>query len=52
LTNDPKLAAITKRIQSELCTEDASTLREHDQVRATVQKSADEIVAAVSGLFG
>jgi len=52
LTNDPRLDAIAKRIKNELCTEDAADLREHDQARAAVAKSADEIVAAVSGLFG
>lgn len=52
LTNDPQLTAITERIKAELCVEDAADLREHDDVRASVQKSADEIVAAVSGLFG
>ena len=51
LTNDPRLTAITERIQRELCAEDADYLRENDQVRATVKKSADEIVEAVSGLF-
>ena len=33
----------TKRIQRELCDEDAKTLRENDDVRASVQQSADEI---------
>jgi hypothetical protein len=51
LTNDPQLAAITERIQRELCAEDADYLRENDQVRAAVKQSADEIVEAVSGLF-
>ena len=52
LTEDPNLDAITTRIQKELCAEDAKELRENDVVRAGVQKSADEIVAAVSHLFG
>lgn len=52
LTNDPRLDAIAARIKSELCVEDAKDLREHDEARAAVAKSADEIVAAVSGLFG
>jgi len=52
LTNDPKLAEITKRIKAELCVEDAQTLRDNEKVRANVQQSADEIVKAVSGIFG
>ena len=52
LTDDPRLTAITERIQRELCVEDAKDLRQHDDVRAEVKKSADEIVAAVEGLFG
>jgi hypothetical protein len=52
LTNDPRLDAIAARIKNELCVEDAKDLREHDEARAAVAKSADEIVAAVSGLFG
>ena len=51
LTNDPRLTVITERIERELCAEDADYLRENDQVRAEVKKSADEIVEAVSGLF-
>jgi hypothetical protein len=51
LTDDPKLQKITKRIASELCAEDAATLRANDDVRKSVQKSADEIVAAVGGMF-
>jgi len=47
LTGDPKLAEITKRLQSELCIEDAKTLRDSDEVRASVQKSAEEILAEV-----
>jgi len=52
LTDDPKLTAITDRIKKELCGEDAASLRKNDAARATVQKSADEIVAAVSSLLG
>ena len=47
LTNDPKLTAITKRMAKELCTEDAQALRDNDDAREAVAKSADEIVAAV-----
>jgi hypothetical protein len=52
LVGDAKLDEIAKRIKAELCTEDAKSLRENDGAREAVQKSADEIVAAVSGLFG
>jgi hypothetical protein len=52
LTGDNKLTAITDRIVKELCAEEADVLRENDAVRKTVRKSADEIVAAVSALFG
>lgn len=52
LTNDPKLAGVIERIQHELCGEDAKSLRENDGARAAVAKSAEEIVAAVSDLFG
>lgn len=52
LTGDKKLTAITNRIAKELCVEEAATLREDDNIRAGVQKSADDIVAAVSALFG
>ncbi len=52
LTGDARLDEITARIKSELCVEDAKDLRENDDVREAVQKSADEIVAAVQGIFG
>jgi hypothetical protein len=52
LTEDPKLTAITKRIAKELCAEDAADLRKNDEARASVAKSADDIVAEVSKLFG
>jgi len=48
LTDDPKLNSITRRIKKELCAEDASELRTNDVARESVQKSADEIVKAVS----
>jgi len=47
LTNDPRLDAISKRIVHELCAEDAQALRENDDAREAVAKSADEIVAEV-----
>ena len=52
LTNDARLAAITDRIKAELCVEEAQDLRDNEDVRESVQKSADEIVEAVKGLFG
>jgi hypothetical protein len=47
LTDDPRLAEISKRIATELCAEDAKDLRKNDGAREAVAKSADEIVAAV-----
>ena len=52
LTNDPALTALTTRIKAELCVEDAKTLREHDTVRESVAKSADDILREVEGLLG
>jgi len=51
LTDDPKLTAITKRIQQELCAEEPDVLREEKDVRASVQASAEEIVKEVSKFF-
>lgn len=47
LTNDPKLTKIINRIQKELCAEDADVLRTNEEVRETVQQSAEEILAQV-----
>ena len=52
LTNDPNLDSLGKRIQRELCVEDAQTLRENDAARETVAKSADDILKDVSSLLG
>jgi len=52
LTNDPALDQLGKRIQRELCAEDAETLRKNDTARETVQKSADDILKDVSALLG
>jgi len=52
LTNDPRLTALTDRIQRELCTEDAKTLRENGNARETVAKSADDILRDVESLLG
>lgn len=51
LTNDPKLTRLTKRIVKELCAEDASVLRKDDDVRKSVAKSADDILADVRTLL-
>jgi hypothetical protein len=48
LQDDPALTAITERIKHELCAEEAPVLRNNDDVRAVVQKSAEEILADVS----
>lgn len=52
LTNDPDLDKIAGRINRELCVEDAKTLRENEAARATVQKSAEDILKDVNGLLG
>jgi hypothetical protein len=52
LDNDPGLDAIAKRIKKELCVEDAETLRNDDNVRKSVAKSADDILKDVSSLLG
>jgi hypothetical protein len=52
LDNDPDLDAIAKRIQKELCAEDAETLRNDDNVRKSVAKSADDILRDVESLLG
>jgi hypothetical protein len=48
LTDDPKLAKIAKRIKDELCVEETAKLREDDNVRAVVQKSAESIMRDMS----
>jgi Protein of unknown function (DUF3150) len=52
LTDDPQFDLIADRIKRELCVEEAATLRESAEARASVQKSADEILADVSSLLG
>jgi hypothetical protein len=52
LNDDPELARITDRITKELCAEDATTLRDNEATRVTVQKSADDILKDVSSLLG
>ena len=52
LTNDPALDQLAKRITRELCAEDAEVLRNNDAARASVKKSADDILKDVSALLG
>jgi hypothetical protein len=52
LDNDPDLDAIAKRIKKELCAEDAKKLRDDDNVRKSVAKSADDILKDVESLLG
>jgi hypothetical protein len=49
---DPAYDALVKRIQKELCVEEAKTLRESEDVRASVKKSADDILKDVESLLG
>lgn len=51
MTDDPKLTEITNRIRSELCIEEPDVLRDNKNVRASVAKSAEEIVKDVSKFF-
>jgi len=47
LTGDTKLDALIKRIDKELCSEDAKVLRKNDDLREGVRKSAEDILAEV-----
>lgn len=51
LNDDPKLAALHKRIVKELCGTDATTLRDDDQVRTTVAKAAADILKATEAFM-
>ena len=51
LTEDPKLTKVIARMQKELCNEEAKELRENEDVRRVVQKSAEEILADVSNFM-
>ena len=51
-TNDPAFDAIADRIKRELLVEDAKELRENDNARHIVQKSAEAILKDVEGLLG
>jgi hypothetical protein len=52
LTNDPKFDQVAARIKRELCVEDADALRDNDDARKSVQKSAEDILKDVSKLLG
>jgi hypothetical protein len=49
---DPAYDALVKRIQKELCVEEAATLRKEADVRDAVKKSADDILKDVESLLG
>lgn len=51
LKGDPKLDALTRRMNDELCVEDAKALRENDHARASVAASADAILAEAQALL-
>lgn len=51
LTEDPAMTRVIARMQKELCNEEAKELRDNDDVRKVVQKSAEEILADVSNFM-
>lgn len=51
LTNDKMLDGLTKRMKSELCKTNATTLREDERVRVKTAKSAEAILAAAQKLL-
>jgi len=51
-TNDPKFDAVVERINKELCAEDSDALRDNENARKSVRKSADSILEDVSALLG
>lgn len=52
LTGDPKLDALTKRVASELLSEDVEAIKEDDSLRADVAKKADSILDAMASFIG
>ena len=52
LTGDARLAALTTRLEAELCDVDAEDLRVNDNVRESVANSADQILADMAGYIG
>lgn len=51
LTGDKNLTALTQRIEKELCTVNASELREDEKTRKKVAKAAEEILKQASALM-
>lgn len=51
LIGDKKLDAICKRMEKELCTEDADTLRTEAKVRQSVTKAADKILTDIASFM-
>ena len=49
--DDPKLAAIHKAVIEKLCKEDAEVLREDDNVRKVVAKSANDILKQINAFI-
>jgi hypothetical protein len=51
LTNDKGLTALAKRLETELCSNDADVLREDEETRKQVAKAADEILKQANALM-
>lgn len=51
LTGDKKLTALTKRVEKELCANEADVLREDEDVRAKVAKAAEDILKQANALM-
>ena len=51
LTGNAKLASITKKIETELCTTEPDILRDNEAVRAKVAKAADKILTDVASFM-
>lgn len=51
LTQDPMLEDVRGRVLTSLTTLDAKTLREEEDVRAEAAKKADDILAAMAGVY-
>lgn len=52
VTDDADLAALTKTLNIKLCDAEPDDLRANDSLRATVAKSAEDILDAMQGYFG
>ena len=51
LRDDPQLTALAQEIEDKLCSESASDLREHGQVRKDVAADAEQILSRVNDLL-